>query len=513
MTMSMRPVLAALLVASLVTTSAPARVGGIGGVVGGLGEPVGGLIGGLGGTVGQVSGPVGGIVGGPIGGLVGGLGGTVGQVGGTVDQTLSSLAMTQGPLGSLGGVPGTLGGVPGTLGSLTNPVLGVLNGSESPSASPVSLDRVSGPDLRAESPQSIARLRQDRLDALVRTYRSLERDPEGQPVQRGELIVTNPQPTALAAVLRAGFRVKADEQTPELGLRVLTLFTPKGMNARKAMKLIRQAAPGIEVDYNHVYEPAGGALLPAMSATLAAAPPVRAGTRIAMIDGGVASHPSLAQAGIEQRGFSGPPQPTGHGTAVGSLLVGNEGPFRGAARGAQLFVGDVYGGSPAAGSATAIVRALAWAASKQPAVINISLVGPDNRVLARAIAALRARGILLVAAVGNDGPAAPPQYPASYDGVIAVTGVDAADRALLEAGRATHLDFAAPGADLVAALPGKGYTPVRGTSFAAPFVAARLAATGSAARLAAEAVPGKGKVGRGIVCRNCRVTPKLVGLR
>ena len=40
---------------------------------------------------------------------------------------------------------------------------------------------------------------------------------------------------------------------------------------------------------------------------------------------------------------------------------------------------------------------------------------------------------------------------------MAVTGVDAADRALREAGRATHLDFAAPGADLVAALPGKGY--------------------------------------------------------
>ena len=118
-----------------------------------------------------------------------------------------------------------------------------------------------------------------------------------------------------------------------------------------------------------------------------------------------------------------------------------------------------------------------------------------------------------MAAVGNDGPAAPPQYPASYPGVIAVTGVDSGDRALREAGRATHLDFAAPGADLVAALPGKGFTPVRGTSFAAPFVAARLAATGSTARLAAEAVPGKGKVGRGIVCRTCRIPPKVVGLK
>jgi subtilisin family serine protease len=275
---------------------------------------------------------------------------------------------------------------------------------------------------------------------------------------------------------------------------------------------LRKAAPNLQADYNHIYEPAGGALLPAGTAILAAAPPVRPGVRIAMIDGGIASHPSLAGAGIEQRGFAGQPQPTGHGTAVGSLLVGDQGPFHGAARGAQLFVGDVYGGHPAAGSATTIVRALAWATSKRPTVINISLVGPANGALERAIAAVRSRGIAVVAAVGNDGPAAPPQFPASYPGVIAVTGVDAADRALREAGRAAHLDFAAPGADLVAALPGNGYTPVRGTSFAAPFVAARLAATGSTAQLAAEAVPGKGKVGRGIVCRTCRIVPKMVGL-
>ena len=82
-----------------------------------------------------------------------------------------------------------------------------------------------------------------------------------------------------------------------------------------------------------------------------------------------------------------------------------------------------------------------------------------------------------------------------------------------EAGRATHLDFAAPGADLAAALPGKGYTEVRGTSFAAPFVAARIAATGSAARLVSEAEPGKGKVGRGIVCGSCDIPPKVVGLK
>ena len=230
-------------------------------------------------------------------------------------------------------------------------------------------------------------------------------------------------------------------------------------------------------------------------------------------DGGVASHPSLAGKSIEQNGFAGAPQPTGHGTAVASLLIGSEGPFHGAAMGARLFVADVYGGNRAAGSATAIVRALGWLAGHRPQVINISLVGPPNALVARAIQIVEERGIKIVAAVGNDGPAAPPQFPASYPGVIAVTAVDAAGRALPEAGRPTHLDFAAPGADMAAAVPGNGYAKVRGTSFAAPLAAARLLDLGSVEALAAEARPGKGHLGRGIVCGPCRIDPRSVGAR
>ena len=81
----------------------------------------------------------------------------------------------------------------------------------------------------------------------------------------------------------------------------------------------------------------------------------------------------------------------------------------------------------------------------------------------------------MVAAVGNDGPAAAPLYPAAYPGVVAVTGVDGHRRILPEAGRGSHVDFAAPAADVSAAGLSGGYVTVRGTSFAAPVVAARLA--------------------------------------
>ncbi|MFD2781864.1 S8 family serine peptidase [Novosphingobium pokkalii] len=142
----------------------------------------------------------------------------------------------------------------------------------------------------------------------------------------------------------------------------------------------------------------------------------------------------------------------------------------------HVLAADVYGRGPAGGNALAIARAVDWLIGRQVRVITISLVGPANPVLARAMTAALQRGAVIVAAVGNDGPAAPPAYPASYPGVLAVTAVDARNRALIEAGRALHLDYAAPGAGLRAANAAGQMVPVRGTSFAAPLVASRVAA-------------------------------------
>jgi len=81
-----------------------------------------------------------------------------------------------------------------------------------------------------------------------------------------------------------------------------------------------------------------------------------------------------------------------------------------------------------------------------------------------------------VAAVGNDGPAAPPLYPASYPGVVGVSGVDKRGQPLPEAARGPQVMFAAPGNQMVSAAIGSPpYRTVRGTSFASPIVAALLA--------------------------------------
>ena len=87
--------------------------------------------------------------------------------------------------------------------------------------------------------------------------------------------------------------------------------------------------------------------------------------------------------------------------------------------------------------------------------------------------------MVVVAAAGNDGAAAPPRYPAAFDFVIAVTAVDAELDPYARAPRGEHIDLAAPGVDVF--VPGGGYRT--GTSIAAPFVTAAIAADPAATRL------------------------------
>jgi hypothetical protein len=332
----------------------------------------------------------------------------------------------------------------------------------------VQLPSVSGlaGDVARLTPRTLADLRLGRLRDIVRTNReTLDVDPLDNPVVRGELLATSPSAEGLRAAEAIGFRVLRRESLPDVGVELVTLQPPARLNAVQALKRLRKADPSGSYDYNHLYFGAG---MP----SLAQAGPVAAQsgrTRVGLIDTGLdAAHPALSGLTVEARGFApGGYRPAAHGLAVASLLAGG-------AKGV-IYSADVYGAGPTGGSAEAVVRALAWLSQSRVPVINVSLVGPPNRALELATKALLGRGVLVVAAVGNDGPAAPPAYPASYPGVLAITGVDRRGKQLLEAGRALHVDFAAPGADIAAA-QGRGWAPVRGTSFAAPIVAGRLAA-------------------------------------
>ena len=389
----------------------------------------------------------------------------------------------------LGGLSGALPAVP-AIGSLPATVDGELGNL---------LDR---PLREVGNTLRLARL--DRIETLLRDNRqTVERDSEGAPARRGILLLIDPDAAVLQQVSALGFNPSAPDTIDGLDIAVSRIELPRGMSLADAQKLLRKKAPGAIVSSDQIFFQSGsGGGTPSSASSPPSNGPVE--TAIGLIDG------APAQPVTATKGFAkGAPFASNHGSAVAALA------YSVGAR--KIYVADVYGTDPAGGNALAIAQGMGWLVGRGVKVISLSLVGPRSPLLERAVASAQARGAVIVAAVGNDGPAAPPAYPASYNGVLAVTGVDKRNRPLIEAGRATHLDYAAPGADISALDRTGKLVPVRGTSFAAPLVAVRAAAAfdrgvsprGLIGVLDVEAVQISRRrpdpqSGRGLLCGRCR---------
>lgn len=403
---------------------------------------------------------------------------------------LTSLALAAAiaaPLSAQLGLPGVQ--VP-RIGEVLDPVTGeVLDGLEN------TTQGVTRQALR------LANLRERRIDQLVRRNSDvIEFDVQGAPARRGELLLMDADAAGIAAAEAQGFSVIGTEQIDGLGLSVTRLQVPADTDLAEAQEQLSELLPDAEISADNLHFSSGkGAVLPAMmqrAASSISAP-------IGMIDGGVSGTAKVTA----QKGFaSGAPASSSHGNSVAYLLR-----YAGAD---NIRVADVYGADRAGGNALAIVKAIDWLIASGSKVINISLVGPRNTLMEKAVARAQSKGAVIVAAVGNDGPAAPPAYPASYDGVVAVTAVDKRNRALIEAGRPLHLDYAAPGADIYARdINGKAHK-LRGTSFASPLAAARIAASLERGQGWRKAIDSEARdlgkkgpdavYGRGLLCDKCR---------
>lgn len=372
---------------------------------------------------------------------------------GTIGLVMSVGCAVPAYAGGLGlGLPSLpiVSGLPGTLGSVENRTTGVLDQNID-----VVRDAVGRP----------------------RQLRGLETEPGGIRIVRGQVLALSPSDQSLAIARARNFTIVRQDRLEALGLTVVVLRVPDGMNAGDGLADLRKADPAGAYDVDHIYDPSGAdanAVAPAQPKTTAEKSPIRIG----MIDAGIDTrHEAFESAAITTQGFvaGGTPVVTNHGTAIASLLVGSDSDVEGALPGAALYAADVYCGQATGGSADAIARALAWLASRNIAVANISLAGPPNAILKAAVAAFVERGHVLVAAVGNDGPAAPLEYPAGYPGVVGVTSVDENRNIQLEANRGADIAFAARGVDVSVAAPKDHHETVSGTSFAAPIVAARFA--------------------------------------
>ena len=341
-------------------------------------------------------------------------------------------------------------------------------------------------DIASRTLGTLSEVRQREIAQLVRdNRRRIDTDPHGNPIVRNEVLAWSPSEVALARARTLGFGIAREQSIESLQVRLLVLGAPAGVSTRKALRLLKEADPGGSYDFNHIYFGSSAQLTPIaerpnappLAASLSGAGAQRPAIRMGLLDTGInVHHPALDSRHIVQWGCEGKPVAAAHGTAIASLLIGHTQDFSGVQPDAELYSADVYCGEPVGGAVDAIVAAFGWLVGQNVPVINVSLVGPANSLLEHTVAALSARGFLIVAAVGNDGPAAPPLYPASYPRVVGVTAVDAHQRVLIEAARGPQVMFAAPGADMAAANVESGYSRVRGTSFASPIVAGLLAA-------------------------------------
>ena len=189
------------------------------------------------------------------------------------------------------------------------------------------------------------------------------------------------------------------------------------------------------------------------------------GTRVAVIDSGVdATHPDLAGRLALMRDLvgDGGGRAEAHGTAVAGIVgaaVNGVG-IVGVAPEARLLAlrgcREMPSGGPARCDGLALARALQLAIEQRAGVINLSLAGPADRLLAALIDAAVARGAVVVAAVGAAHPGA--SFPGSHPGVLGVAA---------EPGRGAVV---APGAGVPAPAPGGGWRLVSGSSYAAAHV-------------------------------------------
>jgi subtilisin family serine protease len=191
---------------------------------------------------------------------------------------------------------------------------------------------------------------------------------------------------------------------------------------------------------------------------------------VAVIDSKIdAQHPDLAGVVVDEYDALGTPAPAHvHGTGMAGAIAAHS-KLVGVAPKVKLLAVRAFTGDKESAQATtfSILKSIDWAASKNARIINMSFAGPPDPMVRDMLGKAHARGIVLIAAVGNAGPRAPPLYPAADPDVIGVTATDADDKLLPVANRGPQVTVAAPGVQILAPAPDAAYQVTTGTSVAA----------------------------------------------
>jgi len=198
-----------------------------------------------------------------------------------------------------------------------------------------------------------------------------------------------------------------------------------------------------------------------------------ANVSVAVIDSGIdVKHPELAGSIASSFDALGSKEgPHVHGTGIAGAIVAHA-RLMGSAPAAKILAIRAFGVAQngAESSSFVILKSLDHAASHGVQIINMSFAGPKDALIERGIAAVAAKGIVMVAAAGNAGAKSPPLYPAANENVIAVSATDDHDRLFAASNRGGYVAVAAPGVDIFLPAPDEKYQMTSGTSFSAAYV-------------------------------------------
>lgn len=200
---------------------------------------------------------------------------------------------------------------------------------------------------------------------------------------------------------------------------------------------------------------------------------IGADVTVAVIDSGIdITHPELA--GVIAGTFDAlntQEGPHSHGTSIAGVIAAHS-RLMGAAPSSRLLAIRAFGAQKSGAESTSflILKSLDYALANNARIINMSFAGPHDPAIERGIAAVAAKGVVMVAAAGNAGVKSPPLYPAADRNVIAVSATDQSDKLFAQSNRGSYIAIAAPGVDILSPAPDGKYQMSSGTSLSAAFV-------------------------------------------
>jgi len=298
--------------------------------------------------------------------------------------------------------------------------------------------------------------------------------------------------------LRRSYRLEVAEITElkSLGRSLIRLRIPDGRTTNEIMEVLSQDPCKITPQPNYIYRSCGTKKTDPLSDLQYAFKALRAdrlpsgidgrGVTIAVIDTGVDYlHPDLKGRIAHKKDVTGDGSfhHDLHGTALAGIIAAqckNGLGICGLAPGAVIVA--IKACRPIAEGKIAAMTTSFWLAEgldyailQKVRVINLSLGGPKDPLIAELVKEAFSQGIIIVAAAGDKGLTTYPPYPAALTEVIAVAAVDIKGKPYAEGIKGDFITLCAPGVDIMTTQPGDKYNFCTGTSMAAAYVTGAVA--------------------------------------